>query len=78
LLTYVVNAFWDDEARVWVAESENVPGLVTEAPTKHELLEKLRTMIPELLEANGTRLPRNSPAYVRWYHEADTPLDVTV
>jgi predicted RNase H-like HicB family nuclease len=30
---YVVTAIWDDEAKVWVAESDDVPGLVTEAPT---------------------------------------------
>lgn len=49
----VVRAFWDDEAEVWVATSDDVPGLVTEAATKEELLAKLQIMIPELLEANG-------------------------
>ena len=49
----VVRAFWDDEAEVWVATSDDVPGLVTEAATKEELLVKLQIMIPELLEANG-------------------------
>ena len=29
-----------------------MPGLATEAPTVEALAEKLRTMIPELLEAN--------------------------
>jgi hypothetical protein len=28
---YVVTATWDDEAKVWVVESDDVPGLVTEA-----------------------------------------------
>jgi hypothetical protein len=28
-----VRAEWDREARVWVAESGNLPGLVTEAET---------------------------------------------
>lgn len=49
----VVRAFWDDEAEVWVATSDDVPGLVTEAATKEELLAKLQIMIPELLDANG-------------------------
>jgi predicted RNase H-like HicB family nuclease len=44
---------WDDEARVWVAESEDVPGLVTEADTIEQLVEKLKILIPELLDANG-------------------------
>ena len=37
-----VSAQWDSEARVWVAESEDVPGLVAEAPTPEELEEKLK------------------------------------
>ncbi|MDN5848950.1 MAG: DUF1902 domain-containing protein [Nitrococcus sp.] len=48
-----INAVWDPEAEVWVAESEDVPGLVTEAETIEALTEKLRVLIPELLEANG-------------------------
>ena len=46
-------AEWDSEARVWVAESEDVPGLVAEASTPEELKEKLRVLIPELLELNA-------------------------
>jgi predicted RNase H-like HicB family nuclease len=48
-----VTATWDPEASVWVAESEHVPGLVTEAESLEMLVGKLRTLIPELLEANG-------------------------
>ena len=50
---FKVTAFWDPEASVWVAESEEVPGLVTEAYTVEQLVAKLRVMVPELLEANG-------------------------
>jgi predicted RNase H-like HicB family nuclease len=49
-----VNAEWDPEAKVWVATSDDVPGLVTEAETVEALAGKLSAMIPELLEANGT------------------------
>jgi hypothetical protein len=49
----VVNAVWDDEAKVWVATSDDVPGLATEAPTQVDLVKKLKTMVPELLDANG-------------------------
>ena len=48
-----VRAEWDEEARVWVATSEDVPGLATEESTIEGLIEKLKVMIPELLEANG-------------------------
>jgi predicted RNase H-like HicB family nuclease len=46
---YQVNAFWDDEAVVWVATSEDVPGLATEADTIEALSQKLRDIIPDLL-----------------------------
>lgn len=48
-----ITAFWDDEAKVYVAESEDVPGLVTEADTVSALVQKLKVLIPELLEENG-------------------------
>ena len=48
-----VNAEWDPEAKVWVATSDDVPGLITEAETVEALAEKLSVMVPELLEANG-------------------------
>ena len=51
--TLKVQALWDGEAGVWVAESEDVPGLATEAATLEELLAKLAVMVPELLEENG-------------------------
>jgi predicted RNase H-like HicB family nuclease len=50
---YEVSARWDSEARVWVAESEDVPGLVAEADSPNALVEKLRILIPELLQANS-------------------------
>ncbi len=50
---YFVRAEWDADAGVWVATSDDVPGLVTEAPTIEALDSKLKVMVPELLEANG-------------------------
>jgi predicted RNase H-like HicB family nuclease len=49
-----VKAIWDKKVSVWVATSEDVPGLVTEAATAEELEQKLQVMIPELLKANGS------------------------
>ena len=51
--TYQIRAVWDDEASVWVATSDDVPGLVTEASTLDALVKKLEVLIPELLEANN-------------------------
>lgn len=47
-----VRAEWDQEAKVWVATSDHVPGLVTEAETLELLSTKLNRSIPELLNAN--------------------------
>ena len=49
-MVYTVQAAWDDEAKVWVAESEDVPGLATEAASPEALLNKLRVLVPELLD----------------------------
>lgn len=47
-----IRAEWDDEAQVWVATSDDVPGLATEAPTIEALVERLRAIIRELMELN--------------------------
>jgi predicted RNase H-like HicB family nuclease len=52
-MPYQVTVEWDDEARVWVASSDDVPGLATGADTFEDLIEKLKTVIPELLVENG-------------------------
>ncbi len=50
---YKIEALWDGEAKVWVAEGVDVPGLCTEAATMEQLVKKLEVMVPEMLEANG-------------------------
>ena len=50
---YSIQARWDSEGGVWVAESEDVPGLVAEAESPNALAKKLRILIPELLELKG-------------------------
>lgn len=44
-----VRALWDEEAGVWSAEGENLPGLVTEADSYQLLMQKLKIMVSELL-----------------------------
>jgi len=48
----LVKANWDSDAKVWVAESDDVPGLVTEAGDMEQLIRKVKILIPELLELN--------------------------
>jgi predicted RNase H-like HicB family nuclease len=48
----VIRATWDQEANVWVAESSDLPGLITEASSLDELDRKLPGLIQDLYE-NG-------------------------
>jgi predicted RNase H-like HicB family nuclease len=56
-----IRAEWDEEAKVWVATSDDVPGLATEAVTMEALTEKLKVMIPELLMANNVSFQDEVP-----------------
>ena len=49
----LVNARWDPAAEVWSADSDDIPGLATEAESVEALMQKLKVMVPELLEING-------------------------
>jgi hypothetical protein len=51
----VVLARWDADASVWVATSDDVPGLVTEAATIDALRAKLRELVPALRRANAAQ-----------------------
>lgn len=50
---YRIQAEWDPETKCWFAYSDDVPGLATGADTMEELIEKLRIVVPELLDENG-------------------------
>ena len=49
----LIRLTWDPEARVWIAESDDVPGLVLESGSFDALIERVRFAVPELLELNG-------------------------
>jgi len=64
----LVYAHWDPDAHVWVAESDDVPGLVTEASTSDALQAKLRVLVPELLELNcGIKQSERSEYEIQWH-----------
>lgn len=71
--TYLVVAEWDDEANVWVATSDDIPGLVTEAETQEHLIKRLQSIVPELLELNRELLPAGYDGRhefnIHWYQE---------
>ena len=52
-MDYVVKFTWDNEAGVWIATSDDIPGLVLESGSFDALLERTRFAEPELLELNS-------------------------
>jgi len=57
---YIINIIWDDEAAVWIATSDDAPGLVLESGSYDALLERVRVAVPELLELNSHTKPKCS------------------
>lgn len=51
-MKYKINVLWDEEAGVWVATSDDIPGLVLESGSFDALLERVRFAAPELVELN--------------------------
>jgi hypothetical protein len=54
---YRVHASWDEDAGVWIATSDDVPGLCAEADTLEALIAVILDLVPELLAANGAADP---------------------
>ena len=52
-MNYNVKLTWDGEVSMWVATSDDVPGLVLESNSYDVLIEKVKVAIPELLELNN-------------------------
>ena len=75
---YHVEARWDAEAGVWVAESDDIPGLVAEAESMNALVEKIRVLVPELFELNGGLEPGQKvvEVHVRAHHEETASVPV--
>jgi predicted RNase H-like HicB family nuclease len=52
MTSLLIYAEYDDDAEVWVAHGDDVPGLITEAETIELLVKRLKVIIPELMELN--------------------------
>ena len=50
MIEYVIIFSWDDEASVWIAESQDIPGLILESGSFDALVERVKIAIPDLLE----------------------------
>lgn len=56
-MNYTVHLVWDSEAAVWVATSDDIPGLVLESGSFDALLERVRFAAPELIALNHSSAP---------------------
>jgi predicted RNase H-like HicB family nuclease len=54
MLEYTIILFWDDEASVWIAESQDLTGLILESDSFDMLVYRIKKAVPELLEVSGT------------------------
>jgi len=53
--TFRIAIEWDNEAKVFIAHSDDIYGLNTEADTIPELIDNVLLIAPELLELNGIK-----------------------
>ena len=51
-MEYIIRLSWDHDASVWIATSEDIPGLVLESGSFDALLQRVRFAVPELLSLN--------------------------
>jgi predicted RNase H-like HicB family nuclease len=68
---FIVRAHRDSETGGWWADSDDIPGLVTEAETFDALFERVRAVVPELCEANGIVIAGGDVLQVR--RDRETP-----
>ncbi len=68
-MDYRIQLVWDDEASVWIATSNDVPGLVLESGSCDALIERVRHAIPELLELNSKKAPFYNLTFLSERHD---------
>ncbi len=68
-MEYTINLTWDNEANVWTATSDDIPGLVLESGSFDALLERTKSAIPELLDLNNPATKPLSLVFISERHE---------
>lgn len=63
-MEYTIHLTWDNDANVWTATSDDIPGLVLESGSFDALLERTRIAIPELLALNSSNQSPLSLSFV--------------
>lgn len=64
-----INFVWDEEAAVWIATSNDIPGLVLESGSFDALVERVRYAVPELLTLNKKTQPFIDMTFISERHE---------
>ena len=62
-MMYKVKILWDQDAAVWIATSDDVPGLVLESGSFDALVERIKLAIPELVTLNGNAVKNYKVQY---------------
>ncbi|MDR3335253.1 MAG: DUF1902 domain-containing protein [Treponema sp.] len=57
---YHVSLRWDDEASVWYATSEDVPGLALDCGSFDALIERVKFAVPDLLDVKDVKIDFNA------------------
>ena len=70
IMEYIINFTWDNEANVWIATSNDIPGLVLESGSFDALLERTRYAVPELLTLNASDVQPLSLTFKSERHES--------
>jgi hypothetical protein len=63
-----IKARWDDLAKVWIATSDDVHGVVVEAETWPAMIEEASLVLPDLLEFSGNPAEKLSLTFVAEEH----------
>jgi hypothetical protein len=61
-MEYQIALTWDEEAYVWMATSEDVPGLALESGSLDALIERVKFAVPDLLDLKDTDIKINFQA----------------
>ena len=59
---YTVQLTWDNEAYVWLASSDDIPGLALESGSLDALMERVKYAAPDLLGLKDTDIRINFKA----------------
>ncbi|MBR1647055.1 MAG: DUF1902 domain-containing protein [Selenomonadaceae bacterium] len=56
---YNIQLDWDDEAKVWIATSDDIAGLILEDESADKLIQRIMLAAPEIIKLNGVEKRQN-------------------